>query len=323
MNTVNVVSGAAGLIGFELCRELLARGERVIAVDIFNKGGREDLAALRTQHANRLEIVEADLALGNSRLSTVWSEPAKSVFHLAAIVGVRAVEEEPYRTIAVNLRSTLAMLDLTRERGCSAFFFASSSENYAAGVTRGFVKVPTPEDVLIGIDDPSLPRWSYAASKIAGESAVFAAARPGLFTPIVGRFHNVYGPRMPMTHVVPELLERCARKVDPFPLWGAEQTRSFLHVNDAARAVLLLAERATFGVVNIGSAVETRIADLAEACFAISGHRPSIVKHESAPRGSVSRRVPRVDLLQGLGFEPTISLPEGLRECWLARSRAR
>ncbi len=319
MNTVNVVSGAAGLIGFEVCRQLLARGERVIAVDIFNKGGRADLTALRTQHADRLEVVEEDLALCTARLSALWREPVKSVFHLAAIVGVRAVEEEPYRTIAVNLRSTLAMLDLARERGCSSFFFASSSENYAAGVTRGCVEVPTPEDVLIGIDDPSLPRWSYAASKIAGESAVFAAARPKGFVPIVGRFHNVYGPRMPMTHVVPELLERCARKADPFPLWGAEQTRSFLHVNDAARAVLLLAERAKFGVVNIGSAVETRIADLAEACFAISGHRPSVVKHEPAPKGSVSRRVPRVELLKALGFEPAIPLSQGLLECWLAR----
>lgn len=322
MSAASVVTGAAGLIGFELCSELLARGEHVIAVDHFAKGGREDLDALRRRHPEQLELVEEDLAAGTEALQASWRAPVRGVFHLAAIVGVRAVEQEPYRTIAVNLRSTLALLDLARERGCETFFFASSSENYAAGVTRGCVEVPTPEDVLIGIDDPSLPRWSYAAGKIAGESAVFSAAQARSFVPIVGRFHNVYGPRMPMTHVVPELLDRCARRVDPFPLWGAEQTRSFLHVRDAARAVLLLVDSRHAGVVNIGSDIEMGIEQLAALCFSISGHLPSAVERKAAPSGSVARRVPRVERLKALGFQPRIALEQGLRECWLARRRA-
>lgn len=323
MSGRHVITGAAGLIGFELCRELLARGERVLAVDNFSKGGRADLEPLVERHRGQLELIEEDLAVGTAQLARSWREPAHSVFHLAAIVGVRAVEQDPYRTITVNLRSTLALLDLTRERGCSSLLFASSSENYAAAVTRGFVDVPTGEDVLIGIDDPSLPRWSYAAGKIAGESAVFAAARTNAFAPIVARFHNIYGPRMPATHVVPELLERCARQADPFPLWGGEQTRSFLHVRDAVRAMLLLADQSSAGVVNIGSAIETRITDLAEACFEISRHRPTRVEHRAAPPGSVARRVPRVEKLAALGFAPAISLHDGLRECWLARAALR
>jgi len=314
----DIVTGAAGLIGFEVCRELLARGSRVVAVDRFDKGGRADLEALRARYPGRIEVLEADLGRDAGRLAAAWGEGVRGVFHLAAIVGVRAVESEPFKTLDVNLRSTLDVLALARERGCKSVFFASSSENYAAGVAHGRVPVPTPEEVLIGIDDPSLPRWSYAASKIAGESAVFSAARGAGFLPLVGRFHNVYGPRMRPTHVVPELLERCARRVDPFPLWGAEQTRSFLHVHDAARAVVLLAERATAGVYNIGSAVETPIEQLAELCFTISGHHPRTLERRPAPLGSVARRVPDVSKLAALGFAQGIDLDAGLRECWRA-----
>src|SRR6185436_16277244 len=110
--------------------------------------------------------------------------------HFAAIVGVQYVTDHPYATMAVNMRTTLNVLDHAIASRCRTLFFASSSENYAAGVDHGYVAVPTTESAILSIDDIALPRWSYAASKIAGESAVFGAARLGGFTPIVVRFHN-------------------------------------------------------------------------------------------------------------------------------------
>jgi UDP-glucose 4-epimerase/UDP-glucuronate decarboxylase len=313
-----LVTGAAGVIGFELSRALLARGDEVVAVDVGLKGGLDELRQLAARHGERLELHEVDLCRPHAALDASYD----AVFHLAAIVGVRYVSEHPWRTIRDNLLSTLQVLEACGPRA-GVVLFASSSENYASGVDQGFVPVPTPEDVTLAIGDIALPRWSYAASKLAGESAVFSAARELSFAPVVIRFHNVYGPRMGPTHVIPEFLERCRAKADPFPVFGPEQTRSFLHVEDAARAVLAVcdavrAERSRAGIWNVGSERETVIADLAQAVFDVTGHHPR-VDARPAPPGSVARRVPDVRKLAALGFRPRVALEDGLRDCWNAQ----
>ncbi len=312
-----LVTGAAGLVGFELVRQLLERGRAVRSIDRFKKAGRADLDALAAQYPGRLEIVAQDLARESS---AVRGERWESVFHLAAIVGVAYVRAHPYETLDVNLRSTLNVLDACIERAPGSLVFSSSSENYAAGVDAGTLPVPTGEDVPLTISDVQEPRWSYAASKIAGESLVFSAARESAFVPIVVRLHNVYGPRMPPTHAVPEILARCQRKSDPFALYGAEQTRSFLHVSDCARALLVLHEQvkdARGGIYNVGSSRETRIDELAQLCFELSGHHPRIDRQPHSP-GSVARRVPDVTKLESLGWKQTIRLEDGVAECWRA-----
>jgi UDP-glucose 4-epimerase/UDP-glucuronate decarboxylase len=312
----HLVTGAAGLIGFELARQLLARGDEVVAADRFLKGGREDLATLARRHPGALRVVETDLADPDGTKPIEGRYDA--VFHFAAIVGVQYVNEHPWETIEQNLRSTLNVFELAIRHGCGSSAFASSSENYACGVEQGTVRLPTPEDVVLSIGDVALPRWSYAASKIAGESALFAAAAKGGFCPQVVRFHNTYGPRMGPTHVIPELLERCRRKVDPFPVHGYDQTRSFVHVEDAVRAVIEVAlgrGRGAGGIYNVGSDVETRISDLVALVFDITGHRPKLQTLPTPP-GSVSRRVPDIRKIRALGFEPRIGLREGVASCW-------
>jgi nucleoside-diphosphate-sugar epimerase len=316
----HLVTGAAGLIGHELTRQLLAAGDEVVAVDIGLKGGMDDLRALAERHPKTLRILTGDLARDPRALAEERGR-FDGIFHLAAIVGVRYVSDNPYETLDVNLRSTLAVLDHAIAAGCGAVVFGSSSENYACGADAGTVPIPTPEDVTLSIGDIALPRWSYAASKIAGEAAVFAAARKGSFAPAVVRFHNVYGPRMGPTHVIPEFLQRCREKVDPFPIYGEEQTRSFLYVYDAAEALRIVFADATRnggGITHIGSGEETRIGDLARLVFEVTGHHPRI-DERPAPPGSVARRVPDVRKIAKLGFRPRTELEAGLRACWRAR----
>jgi UDP-glucose 4-epimerase/UDP-glucuronate decarboxylase len=291
-------------------------------VDVGKKGGLEDLRSLAAEHPERVRVLPTDLARDPRALEEARGR-FDGVFHLAAIVGVKYVCDHPYETLDVNLKSTLAVLDHAMREGSRAFVFGSSSENYASGADAGTVPIPTPEDVALSIADIALPRWSYAASKIAGESAVFAAAAKSGLAPAVVRFHNVYGPRMGPTHVVPEFLERCRRKADPFPVYGEEQTRSFLHVGDAARALLVVLESALAGdagITNVGSSEETRIGDLARLVFEITGHRPR-VERRPAPPGSVARRVPDVRRLAGMGFRPDVGLADGIRGCWAALVR--
>lgn len=316
--TRHLVTGAAGVIGFELAKQLCEAGDSVVAVDIGKKGGLGDLEELARAHAGRLKLLNADVARGLGKLA---DEPRfDAVFHLAAIVGVKYVTDHPYETLDVNLRSTLNVLDRAIADKSRAVVFASSSENYASTVEAGHASVPTSESVTLSIDDIALPRWSYAASKIAGESAVFGAARLGGFAPLVVRFHNVYGPRMGPTHVIPEFLARCRERVDPFPVYGPEQTRSFLYVEDAARALRVVLSdglAGNGGIYNVGQSVETRISDLAKLVFDVTGHHPK-VDAKPAPPGSVARRVPDVAKLSKLGFKPSVSLEDGLRRCWRA-----
>ena len=93
---------------------------------------------------------------------------------------------------------------------------------------------------MIGPPEPPPPGGKPKVQpRLFDESAVFAAAGEYGFAPVVARFHNVYGPRMPATHVIPELLRRCLRREDPIAVLGPEQTRSFLYVDDAARGLAL------------------------------------------------------------------------------------
>src|SRR5439155_88759 len=195
--------------------------------------------------------------------------------------------------VLVHTRVVLETLDWLPGRG-EVLFFASTSETYAAGVTAGTVPVPTPEDVPLSIPDVAAPRFAYAASKMVGEAAVLHTARARGLRAVVGRFHNVYGPRMGADHVIPELALRALRREVPFTLYGAEQRRAFCHVSDAVDAMVrLVATPAAWGrVVNVGNDTEeTRIADLLALVLRLADFAPR-VDRRPAPAGSVDRRCP-------------------------------
>jgi len=307
-----LILGGAGFIGSHLARRLAEEGQEVTLVDDFSRGRRDaELDALRARP--NVTCVERDLTRVDALadLDREWTH----VYMLAAVVGVRNVEQDPARVVRVNSLALLHLLDWLPGRG-EVLFFASTSETYAGGVLAGTVPVPTPEDVPLAIPDITAPRFAYAASKLLGEAAVIHAARARGLRAVVGRFHNVYGPRMGADHVVPELALRAWRREDPYRVYGAEQRRAFCHVADAVEAVTrLVATPAAWGsVVNIGNDTETRIEDLAMLVLRAADFRPRL-ERLPAPAGSVPRRCPDLTRLRTLtGFDPKVSLDDGVRE---------
>jgi UDP-glucose 4-epimerase/UDP-glucuronate decarboxylase len=308
-----LVLGGAGFIGGHLAARLAAEGHTLTLVDDLSRGRRD--AALEALVARpNVTLVQADLTKAGALdgLPRQWEQ----VYMLAAVVGVRNVETDPARVVRVNTLSLIHLLDWMPGQG-EVLFFASTSETYASGVAAGHLPVPTPETVALGVPDVAAPRFAYAASKMLGEAAVIHTARARGLRAVIGRFHNVYGPRMGTDHVIPELSLRALRRDDPFRVFGSEQRRAFCHVSDAVEAMTrLLATEAAWGqVVNIGNdAEETPIADLVALVLRVARFAPTI-EARPAPTGSVARRCPDLGRLRALtGFAPKVDLEAGVTE---------
>jgi len=308
-----LVLGAAGFIGCHLAARLADDGHALTLVDDLSRGRADEaLAALRARPGVR--FVEADLTADGAlaSLPRAWDQ----IYMLAAVVGVRNVERDPARVMRVNTLALLNVLDWLPGAG-ETLFFASTSETYAGSVARGLAPVPTSESVPLLIEDVGAPRAAYAISKLAGEAAVIHAARARGLRWVIGRFHNVYGPRMGADHVIPELALRAIRREDPFRVYGAGQRRAFCHVADAVEAAVRLmgAEAAAGQIVNIGNDTEeTVIEDLAALVLRCAGHRPAL-ERAPAPAGSVDRRCPDLARLRQLtGFAPKVALESGVAE---------
>ncbi|GAA3828968.1 NAD-dependent epimerase/dehydratase family protein [Streptomyces coacervatus] len=310
-----LILGGAGFIGLHLTRRLLAEGHAVTIVDDFSRGRNDpDLASVDA------EVLHADLTepAGYRDIPHGWDQ----VYMLAAVVGVRNVDKDPARAIRINCLALLNTLDWMRPG--ERLFFASTSEVYAGGVSAGTVPVPTPETVPLTVEDITAPRFAYGTSKMLGEAAVTHTARAKGLPYVIGRFHNVYGPRMGAAHVIPEVALRALRHEDPFTVFGADQSRAFCYVDDAVEAVhRLMANEAAGGrIVHIGDDTEeTNIGDLIKLILHITGHNPEVV-YRPAPPHSVARRCPDLTRLRSLtGYAPTVSLDEGVRRTvdWYAQ----
>ncbi|GAA4676251.1 NAD-dependent epimerase/dehydratase family protein [Phytohabitans rumicis] len=304
-----LILGGAGFIGLHLTRRLLADGHAVTVVDDFSRG-RDDLefAAIRPLvgvYAADLTTAEAYTGLPHG-----WDQ----VYMLAAVVGVRNVERDPARVLRVNTLALQHLLDWLHPG--ERLFFASTSETYAGTVSAGLAPVPTGEDVPLLVADAAAPRFAYAVSKLWGEAAVLHTSRAKDLRCVVGRFHNVYGPRMGTDHVIPELSMRAIRRENPFRVYGSDQYRAFCHVDDATEAMvrLMASEHAADQTVHIGNDTEqTRIGDLAQLVLRTAAFAPA-PELLPAPPGSVVKRCPDITKLRSLtGFEPKVSLEEGVR----------
>jgi UDP-glucose 4-epimerase/UDP-glucuronate decarboxylase len=316
-----LITGGAGFIGLHLARRLQDGGDDVTLADDFSRGARD--AELEAA-AGRARLVAVDVtdAASFAELDGGFDE----IYHLAAVLGVRRVLEQPLRVLDVNLGGTMNLLRHLDAVGGGRLLLASTSEVYAW--TRRFheLPVPTPEDVPLALTDLADPRASYAVSKIAAELAVtqWAAARGREH--VIVRYHNVYGPRMGYDHAIPEILGRALDGQDPLVVYSPGHRRAFCHVADAVDATVtaMRSPAAAGATINVGNdREECTIEELARRILRAAGLEREL-EGAVAANDPVDRRCP--DLARArdlLGYEPRVSLDGGLADtvAWYAEAR--
>ncbi len=312
-----LVTGGAGFIGSHLVDALLARGDTVTVLDDCSTGSLRNLAAV-SGHA-RLTILHGSVC--DEVLVDEACAQVDAVVHLAAAVGVKRILDKQVSSIVTNLRGTEVMLRAAQAHRSLPFLLASTSEIYGKQDRAPFREE---DDSVLGAS--SLHRWSYACSKLMDEFLALAYHRERKLPVTIARFFNVTGPRQSPAYgmVLPRFCA-AAKNGAPLDVHGdGGQSRCFLHVHDAVSAVLaLLGCAAARGkVVNIGSAEEVTMRDLAERVVRSAGSRSPvrlIPYAEAFPQGGfedMRRRVPDVTRLQTLtGWKQTLDLDATIRDC--------
>lgn len=322
-----VVTGGCGFIGRNLLASALERGHQVRALDHLSATGTPDLAEIGpftllegppSGWEDRIQVVRADVAdlAAVERLCA----GADAVVHLAASTGIAESLQAPYEHCAANVLGTLAVLETCRRRGIRRCVLASS------GAVLGEVEPPMHEALL---PNPISP---YGASKLAGEALGLAYRASFGLGAVALRFSNVYGPHSGHKSSVVARFITTILDGGALTIYGdGRQTRDFLFVRDLVGGIwaALATDRPPGGVYQIGSGVETSVADLFRRLGDLAesrlGRRPE-VRHAGRRPGEVQRNYADIKRArEDLGYAPATPLDRGLEETfdWFLARRHR
>ncbi len=297
-----LVTGAAGFLGSHLCDRLLREGHEVIGLDNLITGNIRNIEHLSGNPAFQFikhDVTEYIFLSGELDALLHFASPASPIDYL----------ELPIQTLKVGALGTHKALGLAREKG-ARFLIASSSEVY------GDPLVHPQHESYWGNVNPIGPRGVYDEAKRFGEALTMAYHRShGLDTKIV-RIFNTFGPRMRANdgRVVPAFITQ-ALGGEPLTIFGdGKQTRSFCFVSDLIEGIYRLLLSDLNEPVNLGNPAEMTIREFAEHVLREIGSSATIT-FEPLPTDDPKVRQPDISLArEKLGWEPKVSLAEGLRE---------
>ncbi len=295
-----LVTGGAGFLGSHLCERLLAQGHDVLCVDNFYTGTKGNVEHLVGN--TRFELMRHDVTF------PLYVE-VDEIYNLACPASPIHYQHDPVQTTKTSVHGAINMLGLAK-RVKAKILQASTSEVY------GDPKVhPQPESYW-GNVNPIGIRSCYDEGKRCAETLFFDYHRQHQLRIKVARIFNTYGPRMhPNDGRVVSNFAVQALRGEPLSVYGAGlQTRSFCYVDDLVEGLIRLMNSPDdfIGPVNLGNPGEFTILELAQKVLAITGSS-STIEYNPLPADDPTQRRPVIDLARNaLGWEPTISLDQGL-----------
>lgn len=308
-----LVTGGSGFLGAALVKALVHQGHEVSVLDNNFRGHHGRLAGV----SEAVRFMEGDIR--DADTVNRATEGVEWVFHLAFINGTRHFYERPGLVLDVGVRGALTTMDAARKHGVERYIVASSSEVYQEPS-----RIPTDETERLIIPDVTNPRFSYAGGKLITELLTLHYLSETDCRRIIFRPHNVYGPDMGWEHVVPEVIRRICELREQasggrlrLPIQGSgRETRAFCFVDDAVEGILLAAERGEDGeIFHVGVEEEVEMADVIRRLGRAAGLELELDPQELRS-GSTPRRCPDISKLRSLGYQPSVSLDEGLARCW-------
>jgi dTDP-glucose 4,6-dehydratase len=296
-----LVTGAGGFLGSHLCDRLLADGHRVIGMDNMLTGAPANLAHLKRNPHFQFVVHDVTHFLE-------LEGPVDGVLHFASPASPVDYLEFPIQTLKVGSLGTHKALGLSKAKG-ARFLLASTSEVYGDPQVH-----PQPESYW-GHVNPVGPRGVYDEAKRFAEALTMAYHRYHQLDTRIVRIFNTYGPRMRPNdgRVVSNFIVQ-ALQGEPLTVYGdGSQTRSFCFVDDLVEGIVRLFERGGHEPTNIGNPHEFTVRELAELVLKLTGSRSSVVER-SLPVDDPKVRQPDISRARAtLGWEPRVSLEEGLR----------
>ncbi len=296
-----LVTGGAGFLGSHLCDRLVADGHDVLCVDNFFTGARDNIAHLIGNP--RFELLRHDVTFP-------LHVEVDQIYNLACPASPIHYQFDPVQTIKTSVIGAINMLGLAK-RTKAVILQASTSEVYGDPQVH-----PQPESYW-GHVNPIGLRSCYDEGKRAAETLFFDYHRQHAVDTRVVRIFNTYGPRMHPNdgRVVSNFIVQ-ALHGDDITLYGdGQQTRSFCYVDDLVEGLVRMQgnARSDVGPVNIGNPDEFTMIELAQAVIAETGSRSRLV-HRPLPSDDPKQRQPDIARARELlGWEPKVTLAEGLR----------
>jgi len=243
------------------------------------------------------------------------NEPEYVYLAAAKVGGIGANAYYPGHFIYDNLMIQTNVIHAARKFGVKKLLFLGSSCIYPK-----FAEQPITEDQLLsGHLEPS--NDSYAIAKIAGIKMCQAYRKQYGFNAISLMPTNLYGPNdnydLDSSHVLPAMIRKFHEAKDKVTLWGdGSAMREFLYVDDLAEAAFkCMVDYDSEDIINVGTGKDITIKDLAETIADVVGFKGEVVWDTSKPNGT-PRKVLNVDKIESLGWEPKVSLREGIKKTY-------
>lgn len=299
-----LVTGGAGFIGSHLVRALLESGEKVVVLDTLLRGNKIDRDVLAD-----IELIVGDVR--DRELVMKTGRHCHKIFHLAALLGVDLVADNPLETMEIESVGTKNIIDSAVKNGVGILVYSSTSGVYGHSALQRSVT----EDIILD------PRTSYAIAKRYNEILLLAVAREKGIDTVSLRFFNVYGPKQDNRMVIPRFFEQ-AIAGDKITVYGSgEQTRDFTWIDDVVKSTMLVSNLKGIGeIFNVAKEEEMTIAKLADEIKQIT-HSKSEIALLPAPMKrydfEVERRVGNSDKLRRfINYAPQTTLQTGLKQIW-------
>ena len=284
-----LITGGAGFIGYHLANKLV-KYNKVIVWDNLSRG-RLDVDFKELLKNKNVTFKKIDL---KNRINIKIGK-IDYLFHLAGSVGVKNIEIASYESFINNVNSLKSLINFCfKQNNKLKFILFSTSEVYSNLIKQKKVRFPISEHNNIIIEDKIIDRDSYFLSKIFNEKLIQLSK----ISYLILRPHNIYGPRMGFSHVIPELIKKFhlekKGKINYTGIYSPSHTRAFCYIDDAIKQILSLVSNRTVNneVFNIGNMEEEiKIFNLAKKIKKII-YNKSKLKKLFVTKGSPARRVP-------------------------------